>query len=479
MRGYKIDKKLFRSLDIRGAEPDYVKSLDLSANPELANSAHGTILDEAAARIIGQAIATTFKAKKVVVGHDARLSSPALCEALIEGLLQRGAHVDFIGLCSTDQLYFAVGHNKYQIGIEVTGSHTIKQLNGFKIVRYKDGKVYPVASGLGMEKLRDSALAGKFSRFKLRGHMKKAEISDIFNRQMLSYFDYGNFAPAKIVFDAGNGVAGVAFERILDSLPIEAIKLNFQPDGHFPNHEPDPMIEENNTQLIEVMQKEGADFGVSWDGDADRIAVITSRGELITGSFFAPLLLPWVLRRYPHATTIATVSMSHAMEEVALANNAKVEISAVGNSNVTLAMDVHDAPFAAEEADHFMFRESYNSESGILPLLIVLDEMTRYGKSFDDLLAEARMGYYISGDVNIEIKDADKTINALLGHFQQQGVACRILYGDLVVDTANYHFALHPSFNDPVVRLNLEAKSPEMLKEGVAEVKNLINELTK
>lgn len=478
MKKVQITPYLFRSLDIRGAEPDFVKSLDIQPGSAKERSAHGSVLSPEIAKVIGKAIAVSQKPEKVVVGHDARRTSPALSKALIEGLLEQGVDVDFIGLATTDKLYFAIGHYKYDLGIMNTGSHTIKELNGFKISKYKEGKVVPVAKGSGMEQLKENGLKQEFPVTKQKGKLTEKDISDDFKEYILSLVDCKNSNKQKVVFDAGNGSGGGAFEKIIDALPIEAIKMNFEADGEFPNHEPDPMVEENVADLIKEIKKHDADFGVSWDGDADRIAFITKEGKILTGGFITALLLPWVFKKHPHSTVICTPPMSWACREIALEHNAKVELAEVGNSFVKNAMEEFNAPFAGEEADHFMFRETFNAESGILPLLIILQRIAESGKSFSGLLEEAKRGYLVTGDINIEVADPESLLNKLHKYYQSKNLPSSLHFGDLQVEAENYHFNIHPSHNDPVVRLNLEAKSKKDLEKGVAEVRKLIKEMS-
>lgn len=478
MKKIEINPHLFRSLDIRGAEAEFVKAQNITPGSAKERSAHGSALTPEIAKVIGKAIAVSQKPQKVVVGHDARRTSPALSKALIEGLLEQGVDVDFIGLATTDKLYFAIGHYKYDIGIMNTGSHTIKELNGFKISKYKEGKVMPVAKGSGMEQLKEVALEQNFSKIRERGKLKNIDISEDFEQYILSHFDYKSFTKQSVICDGGNGSAGSAFEGIIDKLPIKATKLYFEPDGEFPNHEPDPMVPENLEELVARLKKGEGDFGVAWDGDADRISFITPEGEILTGGFIAAMLLPWVFKQHPHSTVICTPPMSWACREIALEHNAKVELAEVGNSFVKNAMEEHEAPFAGEEADHFMFRESFNAESGILPLLIVLERLTKSNQSFNELLSEARRDYYVTGDVNIEVQDYEKLLSALNIHYQSKGLSSKLSLGDLQVVLPEYHYNIHPSHNDPVVRLNLEAKSKELLEKGVKEVKELIKELS-
>ncbi len=475
MKKIEINPHLFRSLDIRGAEAEFVKAQNIEPGSAKEKSAHGSVLSPEIAKVIGRAIAVSQKPKRVVVGHDARRTSPALSKALIDGLLEQGVDVDFIGLVTTDKLYFAIGHYKYDIGVMNTGSHTIKELNGFKISKYKEGKVTPVAKGSGMEQLKEVALEQKFPKIDAKGKLKKINISEDFEQYILSFFDYNMFDNQSIIFDGGNGSAGSAFEGIINKLPIKATKLYFEPNGEFPNHEPDPMVSENLIELVAKLKKDKADFGVAWDGDADRISFITPEGEILTGGFITAMLLPWVFKKHPHSTVICTPPMSWACREIALEHNAKIELAEVGNSFVKKAMEEFDAPLAGEEADHFMFRESFNAESGILPLLIILHRMTKEKLTFKELLNNAKRGYFVTGDINIEVNDYQKLLENLNKHYQSLGIVSRLFLGDIQVELPDYHYNIHPSHNDPVVRLNLEAKSKEQVKKGVREVKKLIN----
>ncbi|OQB05912.1 MAG: Phosphomannomutase/phosphoglucomutase [bacterium ADurb.Bin212] len=478
MKKIEINPHLFRSLDIRGAEAEFVKAQNIEPGSAKEKSAHGSILSPEIAKVIGRAIAVSQKPKRVVVGHDARRTSPALSKALIDGLLEQGVDVDFIGLVTTDKLYFAIGHYKYDIGVMNTGSHTIKELNGFKISKYKEGKVMPVAKGSGMEQLKEVALEQNFPEVEDKGKLKKIDISEDFEQYILSHFDYQSFNEQRVICDGGNGSAGSAFEGIIDKLPIKATKLYFEPNGEFPNHEPDPMVPENLEELVDRLKNGEGDFGVAWDGDADRISFITPDGEILTGGFITAMLLPWVFKKHPHSTVICTPPMSWACREIALEHNAKVELAEVGNSFVKNAMEKFQAPFAGEEADHFMFNESFNAESGILPLMIILERLTKSGQSFVELLEEAKRGYFVTGDVNIEVQDYEKLLKALNTYYQSNGFSSKLSLGDLQVVLPDYHYNIHPSHNDPVVRLNLEAKSKELLEKGVEDVKKLIKELS-
>lgn len=472
-----ISPNLFRSLDIRGASEEFVKSQNFVEGSLKSKSAYGTILNVEIAEVIGKAITIAEKPKKVVVGHDARLTSPELSKALIKGLLSQGVDVDFIGLSTTDKLYFAIGQYKYDLGVITTGSHTIKDLNGFKISKFDVDRVSPIAEGTGMENIKEIALKQDFSD-KEKGKYKEINIDLDFKNFILNIIRPDKLAQAKIVFDAGNGAAGAAFEEIIDALPIESTKLYFEPDGNFPNHEPDPMIAENLTELSNKMKTKSADFGVAWDGDADRVSFIKNDGTILTGSSVAPLIIQWSAKRHKDLKVITTLPTSLASREVASKFGAKTILAKVGNSNVKIAMKSNGACLGTEEANHFMFAETFYVESGILPILIVLKLMKEKNKNFNQLLSEVLGDRVISGDINIEVHDAKKITDGLAKYYQNEGGIINKLDG-VNIEFPDWHFCLRPSLNDPVVRLNLEAMSKSKMKSEIENIKSIISKLEK
>lgn len=473
-----VNPYLFRSLDIRGSDPKYVEPEDEIPGSSRSKSAYGCKLSNDVAEVIGRSIAIAEKPKKVVVGYDTRLTSPELTNALVRGLLNQGVDVDLIGLSTADKLYFAIGHYKYELGILTTASHATKELNGFKISRLVGDRVVPVADGTGMEKIKEIATSQNFGQSEEVGKLNEIDISNDFTKFILSFFNLSKIAKQKVVFDAANGPAGITHEKIIDSLPIKAIKINFLPNGNFPNHEPNPMIPKNVAETVSVIKSQGADFGVAWDGDADRIALITKKGKILTGSFISPLLIPWVINRHPGATIINTPPMSWASRDLAEKYGDKIKYSRVGNSYVKQAMAEEKSPFAAEEADHFMFAETFYAESGILPVLIVLQSIFENHQTLEELLSDVVKDYEISGDINFVVKNPHAVISAVEREYEKEGAKISKTDG-INVDFSNWHFCLRPSLNDPVVRLNVETKSEEKLKAEVEKIKSIIIETDK
>jgi phosphomannomutase len=463
-----IDPKLFRELDVRGvADPDFFDQLKNDG------SAYSVKITPEIAGVISRAIAQIVKPKKIVLGYDARNQSPELAKSAKATLLESGVDIDTMGLCATDQIYFAVGYYKYDLGVMITASHAEKTLNGIKISKYKDGKVMPVARGSGLEEIREAALKQNFEQPNKGGEERQIDILDDYKNHLLKLFNIQDFKQLDIVFDAGNGVAGKAYEDIIHSLPINARWINKNPDGEFPAHEPDPMIEDNIREIKDEILKYNVDFGVAWDGDADRIAIISKKLGLLTGSHLAPVLLDWVFKKHPHATVIDTPPMTLAFHSKVKKLNGKVEYSKVGNSNIKIAMEEFNSPFAAEEADHFMFKESYSCESGILPLLIIIEAISNTSKTLEELVEESLDGVKISGDINIEVRDKHKAMMRLEQEYQAPGNTILHLDG-LFVKNDLFHFNIRPSLNDPVMRLNIESKSEAVIRHEVENIKKIM-----
>ncbi len=468
MERIEIDKKLFRTLDIRGvSDPRFFDKLKNN------DSAHSVKLTSEIAEVIGKAIVASIKPEKVVLGWDARHSSLDLAKAVAKGLVSTGVNVDIIGLCSTDQVYFSIGNYKYDVGVMITASHAVKQLNGVKISKYKNGKVVPVAKGSGLEEIADLSIKQDFEKSDKFGHVEKRKIDIDYNKYILSFFNYKEFKKQKVVFDPGNGSGGIAYEGILSHLPTDNIKINWLPNGDFPNHEPDPMVDENMNQIRKKIKSENADFGVAWDTDADRVAFITKKGKVLTGSQIGPMLLEWVMKKHPGCTIVDTPPMSLIFHKRVAEFGGKVEYSHVGNSNIKIKMEEFDSPFAVEEADHFMFEESFHAESGILPFLIIMDMITKSDTTFDKLLNESTEGSAISGDINFEIDNKQQALMKLEREYSYPGNTIMHIDG-LYVANDNFHFNIRPSLNDPVLRLNIEAKTEEIMNHEIGHIKKLL-----
>ncbi|OQB05914.1 MAG: Phosphomannomutase/phosphoglucomutase [bacterium ADurb.Bin212] len=475
MKKIRIDQNIFRAYDIRGAEEAYVKSQIIKPGSLMSKSAHSAIINPDVAYVVGRGVAKLFGPGNVVVGRDARLTSPALSRELIRGLTDGGINVSDLGLATSDLVYFAAGKYKFDMGIMVTGSHTIKYLNGIKICKLTNNTVTPIYCDNGLMDLAEVCKKQQFDPVSKKGKLTDFNCIDSFTESMLSLFPkYAKFPEIKLVLDSGNGMAWSIYGKIIEALPTEIIKLNSDPDGNFPAHDPDPMVDKNMEPLIEVVRKRNADFGVAWDGDADRIAFITAQGEILTGSHMGALLLPWVAKKHPRKAVVVTPPMTKAFFEIAEELYVPVIYAKVGNSHVKKDMDKYNSPFGAEEADHFMFQESYGAESGIIPLLIMLERIMESRKDFDHLLCEAMRGYIVSGDVNFEVHSSQQVLSAIKKYFKKSALEIDSLDG-LRVELADWRFCLRPSSIDPVVRLNLECRSKKLMKEKIFEIAEIIS----
>lgn len=475
MKKIKIDQNIFRAYDIRGAQEEYVRSQNITPGSLMSKSAHCAVINTDTAYIIGRGVAQLFGPRRVVLGRDARLTSPALSRELIKGLMDGGVDVSDAGLSTSDLVYFAVGKYRFDMGLMVTGSHTIKYLNGIKICKLTNNTVTPIYCDNGLMDLARACKEQKFNSFPATGDLKKIDCRKVYTDEILKLFpNHSSFPELKLVMDSGSGTALNVYKNIVDALPIKVIKLNEEPDGNFPSHDPDPMVEENMLSLIKEIKLHKADFGVAWDGDADRIAFISNKGQILTGSHIGALLLPWVAKRHPKKAVIVTPPMTKAFFEIAKELDTPVVYAKVGNSHVKKDMDNYNSPFGVEEADHFMFRESFGAESGIIPLLALLETISDTKKDFDQLLNEAMRGYIVSGDVNFEVNSSEKVLAKIYNKYKKTALEIDNLDG-LRVEFRDWRFCLRPSSIDPVVRLNLECKSVDLMKEKISEISKLIS----
>ena len=472
-----INPYLFRNYDIRGAEPEYVKSETIIPGSLRAKSAYACPLTKEIAYAIGRAVAQVFKFKRMAVGGDIRRTTPMLKKGIIQGLLDGGIDVTDIGLSSTDMLYFAIGYYNFEGGIQVTASHTIKELNGFKISRLMpDGNVFPVGIGSGMEELRDAAIKQEFEDKEKGNLTTKAVLLDFCNF-IRNIVDAGSFKHFKIVMDPGNGCGGFIAKELFKDMNVDIIPLNFEPDGEFPVHNPNPALVENRKEVSEKIKETNADLGIMWDGDSDRVCFLDENGEFIPNDFVTAVLSEWVIEKHPNARIIYTVPMSWSIPEKVAKLGGISEMTPVGNTFVKQAMHNHNAVFGGEQAGHYMFKETFNAETGFLPVLIILDRLTRNNKKMSELFSEYTNNFFLSGDTNIEIKNSDLVLKKLEEHYSDATNKYRL--DGLSIEYPDWHFNARPSSNDPVIRLNIEAKNRDLMLAKQEEIKGLVKEYDK
>jgi phosphomannomutase len=448
----KLNPDIFKAYDVRGTYPDEVH--------------------EDAARAIGAGFVHYLTAKRIGVGRDMRLSSPALAAAFIDGASAQGAEVIDFGMIPTDALYFAVATEKLDGGVEITASHNPKQYNGMKMVRRE---AFPLSGDAGISDIRDMIAAGRVPPATPRpGVIQERNIVAPYVEHVLSFIDPAVIRPFKVVLDAGSGMAGLIAPKLFDALPGRTTRLCFEIDGRFPNHEANPLIEENRRDITERVVAEQADIGIAWDGDADRCFFIDGSGEFVPGDFVTALLAEAFLLKHPGTTIIYDLRASYAVKDVVERYGGKALMNRVGHAFFKRRMRETDAIFGGEVTGHYYFRDNFYADNGFIPALLMLELMSKKGQSLQQLLAPLRERYFISGEINTKLKSMDAVPAKL------EEIAARYADGEqykldgISVEYPDWHFNVRPSNTEPLLRLNLEATTPEMMASRRDEVIELI-----
>jgi len=445
-----LDPKVFKAYDVRGIYP--------------------TELDEEGAYAIGRAYVEQFEPQQIAVGRDMRLSSPAMAKAVMAGAADGGADVLDVGLVGTEMVYFAVGQLELDGGVMVTASHNPKEYTGMKIVR---AGALPVGGDSGLMEIRDRALIS-FGEPQRRGEIREENIWPAYVVRVLSFVDLDEIKPLKVVIDAANGMAGVMLPPILERLPIEAIPYFFEPDGTFPNHAPNPLLPENREFIIEKVREHGADLGVAFDGDADRCFFVDDTGEFVPGDFATTLLAESILEKHPAAKIIYDLRASWAVPEAIERAGGVPLINRVGHAFIKQRMRDEDAVFGGEVSGHYYFKEFSQADSGVVPFLLMLELISKRGRKLSEILRPLRERYFLTGELNTPVPDVDAKLEELQQRFADEG---RISHLDgISVDADEWHMNVRPSNTEPLLRLNLEARSRDLMERKRDEVLAVIQE---
>ena len=447
-----IDKSIFKAYDIRGVYPD--------------------TLDEDLARDIGRAYVNHLglSGSRVVVARDMRLSGETLEKAFIAGVTEAGADVLDLGLVSTDALYFAVGHLEEPGGAMVTASHNPKEYNGFKLCR-EDAIALSLDEGIGQ--IRDLILSGKTpGAVEFPGSVEEGEISEDYAEHCLSFIETEGLRPLKIVVDASNGMAGKMLPPVFEKLPFEYVPMYFELDGDFPNHPPSPIEPENTEALRERVVAESADFGVAFDGDADRVFVIDEKGEVVSGDLLAALVAKSVLEKKPGETIVYSAVCSKALPELIRREGGVPVRTKAGHSIIKPQMRKHDAAFGGEHSGHFYFRDNYFADSGIIAMLTVAELVSNQEKPVSELLSPIDP-YVRSGEINSEVEDQETVMQKVEEFYTERGADVDHLDG-LTIEFDDWWFSLRPSNTEPLLRLNVEAENSETMQQKRDELLGLI-----
>jgi phosphomannomutase len=446
-----LDPKVFKAYDVRGIYPGE--------------------LDEEGAYAIGRGYAQQFEPRRIAVGHDMRVSSPAMAEAVTRGAAAGGVEVLDLGLVGTEMVYFAVGELGLDGGVMVTASHNPKEYTGMKIVRRG---ALPVGGESGLLDVRDRALAvpADAGGDGPAGAVTPYDIWPAYVDRVLSFIDLAEVRPLKVVIDAANGMAGAMLLRVLERLPIEAVRCYFEPDGTFPNHEPNPLLPENREFIVRKTLEEGADLGVAFDGDADRCFFVDDTGEFVPGDFATALFAESVLAKEPGAKIIYDVRASWAVPETILQAGGIPLINRVGHAYIKHRMRKDDAAFGGEVSGHYYFRDFSQADSGVVPFLLMLELVSKRGRKLSEVLAPFRSRYFITGELNNPVADVALKLQELKERYTSEGTVSHL--DGISVDAGDWHFNVRPSNTEPLLRLNLEARSQALMEQKRDEVLALI-----
>ena len=444
-----VNPKIFGAYDVRGVYPTEFN-------------------DEAAYRV-GRALVTFLNVDAVAVGRDMRISSPAIAAAVIRGITDQGANAIDLGLTTTDELYFAVGKFGYPAGVMVTASHNPARYNGLKMCK---ADAVALSADTGVKQIRDLAVLGEFTEPARTGQVIQRDVTDAYVEHALSFIDLSKIRPYKIAIDAGNGMAGMIMPRVFQRLPCQLVPLYFELDGSFPNHPASPIEPKNTEDLRRVVVEQGCDMGVAFDGDADRMFLISEQGQLLGGDMVTALVSQSILQRAPGSTILYNLICSRSVPEVIERNGGHAVRTRVGHSFIKAQMREHNAIFGGEHSGHFYFRDNWYADSGLIAFLIVLELISVSGQSVSQLLAPIDH-WSRSGEVNSEVHDVRERMAAIEQHYAPQGAEIDHLDG-VTVSFPTWWFNVRPSNTEPLLRLNVEASSREEMEQRRDEVLHLI-----
>ncbi|HCX27987.1 MAG TPA: phosphomannomutase/phosphoglucomutase [Candidatus Portnoybacteria bacterium] len=449
-----INPKIFKAYDIRGLYPSEI--------------------DEETAYQIGQAFIGFLNKKgglnnrQIVVGRDMRVSSDDLFEALTQSLMSRSFDVIDIGRCSTPLFYWALISERAAGGVMITASHNPRQYNGFKLY---GAEAWPIGETSGMQDIKALAMKEMATPIAaLPGRVVKKDIMSGYLAYVKSRIDLKKLEPFKIVADCGNGMIGPELTELLKVLPGQIRVLFSEPDGTFPNHEANPIKEENLVALKQAVKEAGADFGVAFDGDGDRLTFVDEKGESVRGDFITALIAEELLKTSPGQKIFYEIRSSRAVPEAIVAAGGMPILGRAGHTLIKMQMRREDILFGGELSGHYFFKDLGFVDSALLPLLMIWEVLGVEQKTLSAIVAPFKK-YYHSGEINFSVADADKIIEAVVQRFSD-GQIKRI--DGITIEYPDWWFNLRKSNTEPLVRLNMEADTAELLEEKKQEIIGLI-----
>ena len=441
----------FKAYDVRGRVPDEL-------NEELAYS-------------IGQAFAAAIKPQRVVIGHDIRLSSPALAAALAQGFAAAGVDVLDLGRCGTEEIYFATSHLGVEGGIIVTASHNPADYNGMKFVR--EGS-RPISGDTGLKEIEQLAAAGQQITAAQPGSITPAESRSAYIDHLLSYIDPAKLQPLTIVANPGNGCAGAVLDALEQRLPFRFIKTQWEPDGTFPHGVPNPLLPENRAATAELVRQHHADLGLAWDGDFDRCFFFDEQGGFIEGYYLVGLLAQAMLAKHPGAKIIHDPRLVWNTEELVREAGGVAVMCKTGHAFIKERMRLENAVYGGEMSAHHYFRDFAYCDSGMIPWLLVAEILSTAGQPLSALVRDRQAAFPVSGEINRRVSDPKAVIARVEGAYA--ATPGRKDYTDgLSFAAQDFRFNIRSSNTEPVLRLNVETRGAQaLLQEKTAELLRLI-----
>src|SRR6476659_4350908 len=430
-----INPSIFKAYDVRGLYPAEV--------------------NEDAARQIGRGFVAYLDARRIGVSRDMRLSSPGVAAAFIEGAREQGADVVDYGMLATDMMYFGVARDGLDGGAQITASHNPKQYNGIKLVRRE---AFPLSGEAGLAEIRDMITSGTLpAPAATPGSLSRMDVIDDYVEHVMSFIDPSIIKPFNVVLDAGSGMDGLVAPLLFARLPCRTTNLCFTIDGTFPNHEANPLIEENRVDITERVIRERADIGIAWDGDADRCFFIDGTGQFISGDFITALLAEAFLLKHPGSTIIYDLRASFAVKDMVAEYGGTSLMNRVGHAFFKRRMRESNAVFGGEVTGHYYFRDNFYADNGFIPALLMLELMSKKGQSLHELIAPLAKKYFISGEINSKLASMDLVPAKLEQIAEKYADGRQYKLDGLSVEYADWHFNVRPSNTEPLLRLNLEA----------------------
>jgi len=448
-----MDPSIFKAYDIRGLYPDQINEEDAWK------------IGCSTARFLRSLLSGYERGQKnaqaLCVGRDMRTHSEPLSNALIEGIISTGANVIDIGMIDTPQMYFAINHLGTCGGIQVTASHNPAEYNGFKI---SGQGARPVGVDTGLKEIKHIATALIHTKAKVTGSVEKTDLTVEYKKHVLKFM-HPNTKKLKIAIDASNGMAGKSVPAIFGNLPIEIAPLNFEHKGKF-KHEPNPLIEENLAQLKKMVKSKKCDFGICFDGDADRLMMIDEKGQTIGCDLLTALMAGYFLKSKPKSPIVYDLRSSWVVVEEILKNGGTPRRERVGHAFMKKALRDSHAVFGGELSGHFYYRDNYCADSAMITLVHILNIISQAGTSISELIKPLRR-YHSSGEINFKVEDKQAKMDELAKRYSDGKIDS---LDGVTIQYKQWWFNCRPSNTEPLLRLNVEAKTKELLDEKLAEI---------